>query len=211
MNEDPQPQARPEPRPQPMPMPAPAPMAQLALKPAPWLKPVLVAVALSAVVAGGAWQLGAFAGDDALSPTEEQARQDAFKAAGRLPLQPVNLADRREWEKALKSLNVTPAEAEQLQKDLKAQSTRLVWLDVFDDVDEDGDIVAIKTSAFGKEIPIFHAPHRVAVPVALGEREILITGVRDGRGGITVAVRADGRIVPLPRLRPGQPVAIPIL
>lgn len=211
MNEDPRPQARPEPRPQPMPMPAPAPMAQLALKPAPWLKPALVAVALSAIVAGGAWQLGAFAGDDPFDPAKEQARLAEYESGQSLRLEPVNLADRREREEALKSLNVTPAEAEQLQKDLKAQSTRLVWLDVFDDVDEDGDIVAIKTSSFSKEIPIFHAPHRVAVPVALGEREILLGGVRDGRGGITVAVRADGRIVPLPRLRPGQTVGIPIL
>lgn len=211
MNEDPRPQARPQPMPQPMPMPAPAPMLQLALKPAPWLKPALVAVALSAVVAGGAWLFGAFAGNDPFDPAKEPARLAEYESGQSLRLEPVNLADRREWEEALKSLNVTPAEAEQLQKDLKAQSTRLVWLDVFDDVDEDGDIVAIKTSAFSKEIPIFHVPHRVAVPVALGEREILLTGVRDGRGGITVAVRANGRIVPLPRLRPGQPVGIPIL
>ena len=141
----------------------------------------------------------------------EEARLAAFEAAGPLPLPTVNLADPAERQEALHSMNLNPVQAEQWQTDLTQRGGRLVWLDVLDDHQEDGDIVAIRTFSFSQEIPLFHAPHRVAVPLSPEERGIALTGVYDGGGGITVAVRVDGRFVPLPRLQPGQTIAIPIL
>ena len=85
-----------------------------------------------------------------------------------------------------------------------------MWLDVFDDCREDGDIVEIRSLRYRREVPIVHAPARIAVPVSAAEQAISLTGVYDGGGGITVAIRLNGQMVPVPRLRPGQTLSIPI-
>ncbi len=172
------------------------------------LKPSLIAFALgTAAVTGVAiW----FPASRDMTFAEEE-RIAAFEAAGPLPLPLVNLADPAERQEAFQSMNLNPVQAEQWQTDLTQRGGRLVWLDVFDDHQEDGDIVAIRTFSFSQEIPIFHAPHRVAVPLSPEERGMTLTGVYDGGGGITVAVRVEGRFVPLPPLQPGQTLVIPIL
>lgn len=191
--------------PQPLWVPLFLPKLQAALS----LRPHVIALALSMVAVTGVSLL--FSAPEEMTSTAEQERIAAFEAASPLPLPTVNLADPAERQEAFQSLNLNPVQAKQLQTDLTQRGGRLVWIELFDDCQEDGDIVEIRSFYFNQEIPIFHAPRRVAVTLSPDERGIALTGIHDGGGGITVAVRENGRIVPLPRLRPGQTVVIPIL
>jgi hypothetical protein len=196
-------------RPSPAPRPTPQPIPQAVPQLLPKLKPLAVAVALTAIIATGAVLF--LPTEESLTPAEEAARVTAFEAAQPIPLEPVNLADPAEREEALTVMNLNPEERKALENNLLAQAERLVWLDVLDDCQEDGDIVNIKSSSFHQDVAIFHAPRRLAVTLAPSEKAIALTGIKDGVGGITVSVRVQGRIVPLPRLSPGQTMMIPVM
>ena len=197
--------------PQPVNRPQAAPQATPQAKPqaAPQLLPSIAtrAKAVAAAVVAVAVAATVFPATDDLTPAQDQARVDAYQAAIPLPLPLVNLAER---QAALRSLGLAPAETRTLEHNLQAATERLVWLTVFDDCREDGDIVEIRSLRYRREVPIVHAPARMAIPVSAHEQAILLTGVYDGGGGITVAVRIEGRTVPLPRIRPGQTLSIPI-
>lgn len=198
-----------EPVARPTPQPLGQPVPQLLPQLLPKLKPLAVAIALTAIVATGAVLL--IPTEESLTPAEEAARITAFEAAQPMRLEPVNLADPAEREEALTVMNLKPEERKALENNLLAQAERLVWLDVFDDCQEDGDIVNIKSTSFHQDVAIFHVPRRLAVTLAPSEKAIALTGIRDGGGGITVSVRVQGRIVPLPRLSPGQTMMIPVM
>lgn len=200
--------------PQPVNRPQAAPQAKPQTKPqaAPQLLPSIAtrAKAVAAAVIAVAVAATVFPATDDLTPAQDQARVDAYQAAIPLPLPLVNLADPAERAEAVQSLGLTQAETRTLEQNLQAATERLVWITAFDDCREDGDIVEIRSSRYRREIPIVHAPTQIAVPVSADEQAILLTGVYDGGGGITVAVRIEGRTVPLPRIRPGQTLSIPI-
>ena len=194
---------------EPVARPTPQPIPQAIPQLLPKLKPLAVAVALTAIIATGAVLF--LPTEESLTPAEEAARVTAFEAAQPMRLEPVNLADPAEREEALTVMNLKPEERKALENNLLAQAERLVWLDVFDDCQEDGDIVNIKSTSFHQDVAIFHVPRRLAVTLAPSEKAIALTGIRDGGGGITVSVRVQGRIVPLPRLSPGQTMMIPVM
>ena len=214
MNAKPQ-RANPQPvnRPQAAPQAAPQAKAQAKPQAAPQLLPSIATRAKAVAVAVVAVAVAAtvFPATDDLTQAQDQARVDAFQASIPLPLPLVNLADPAEREEALRSLGLAPAETRTLEHNLQAATERLVWLTVFDDCREDGDIVEIRSLRYRREVPIVHAPARIAVPVSAAEQAISLTGVYDGGGGITVAIRVEGQVVPLPRLRPGQTLSIPIM
>lgn len=200
--------------PQPVNRPQAAPQAKPQTKPqaAPQLLPSIAtrAKAVAVIAVAAAVAATVFPATDDLTPAQDQARVDAYQAAIPLPLALVNLADPAERQAALRSLGLAPAETRTLEHNLQAATERLVWITVFDDCREDGDIVAIRTLRYYREIPIVHAPTQIAVPVSAAEQAISLTGVYDGGGGITVAIRLNGQMVPVPRLRPGQTLSIPI-
>ena len=200
--------------PQPVNRPQAAPQAKPQTKPqaTPQLLPSIAtrAKAVAVIAVAAAVAATVFPATDDLTPAQDQARIDAFQASIPLLLPLVNLADPAEREEALRSLGLAPAETRTLEHNLQAATERLVWITVFDDCREDGDIVAIRTLRYYREIPIVHAPTQIAVPVSAAEQAISLTGVYDGGGGITVAIRLNGQMVPVPRLRPGQTLSIPI-
>lgn len=200
--------------PQPVSRPQAKPQAKAQAKPqaAPQLLPSIATRAKAVAVAVVAVAVAAtvFPATDDLTPAQDQARIDAFQAAIPLPLPLVNLADPAERQAALRSLRLTPAEVRPLEYNLQTATERLVWITVFDDCREDGDIVEIRSLRYRRDIPMVHAPTSIAVPVSAAEQAISLTGVYDGGGGITVAIRLNGQMVPVPRLRPGQTLSIPI-
>ena len=191
------PQATPQAKPQAKPQAAPQLLPSMATR-AKAVAAVVIAVAVAATV---------FPATDDLTPAQDQARIDAFQAAIPLPLPLVNLAER---QAALRSLGLAPAETRTLEHNLQTATERLVWITVFDDCREDGDIVEIRSLRYRREIPMVHAPTPIAVPVSAADQAISLTGVYDGGGGITVAIRLNGQMVPVPRLQPGQTLSIPI-
>ena len=200
--------------PQPVSRPQAKPQAKAQAKPqaAPQLLPSIATRAKAVAVAVVAVAVAAtvFPATDDLTPAQDQARIDAYQAAIPLPLPLVNLADPAERQTALRSLGLAPAETRTLEHNLQTATERLVWITVFDDCREDGDIVEIRSLRYRRDIPMVHAPTSIAVPVSAAEQAISLTGVYDGGGGITVAIRLNGQMVPVPRLRPGQTLSIPI-
>ena len=211
MNAKPQ-RANPQPvnRPQAAPQAAPQAKAQAKPQAAPQLLPSMATRAKAVAVAVVAVAATVFPATDDLTPAQDQARIDAFQAAIPLPLPLVNLADPAERQAALRSLGLAPAETRTLEHNLQTATERLVWITVFDDCREDGDVVEIRSLRYRREIPMVHAPTKIAVPVSAAEQAISLTGVYDGGGGITVAIRLNGQLVPVPRLQPGQTLSIPI-
>ena len=219
MNEKPQLARQPQAAPQAMPQAAAQPQARSqTARPAtaqsqtgllPSMKARAVAAAVAAALVGLAITTLAPATDD-LTPTADQARLEAFNDAVPLPLPLVKLTSAAELREAFQSLGLSQAEQQTLQLNLQSGSENLVWVDLFDDCREDGDIVEIRSMRYRRELPILHAPARFAVPVSTGEQAITLTGIHDGGGGITVAIRVEGRTIPVPRLRPGQTLSIPI-
>ncbi|KAL6702357.1 hypothetical protein ACN47E_008878 [Coniothyrium glycines] len=130
------------------------------------------------------------------------ARQATFAEAGALLLAPVQPQERAE---ALKAMRL-PLDQQQV---LERQRSELVWFTLWDDRDQDGDIVAVESDGFRQQVQIAHAPVRLAVPRPRGGT-VVLRGVQQGGGGITVAVQSGGGQIGLPPLMVGQAVTIPV-
>ncbi len=174
------------------------------------LRPGLVmaalAVGLAAATALFAWNQAPAVGDNSLSAQQLQQRVAAFQAHGPASFTAVGTAERNE---AFRSMALSAADLELLRSDLDGGRTRLVWITLWDDLVEDGDVVEIRSAGFTKVIALTKAPQRVAVPVP-ASGGIEMKGMRDGGGGITVAAQTDRGVLAIPVMAPGQTITVPI-
>lgn len=192
----------------PAPQAKPQPMPQAKRKAMP--KPILMAAAAAVLAVSLTTAKGfLFPPTAEVAPAEAEVRLNNFTAAPYVQLKPINLADPQEQAEALQSLQQAFPNPEELQAHVQA-SDRLVWIEVFDDCAEDEDIVNIRTFSYSQNIPLFNVPTRVAIGLSPGERNITVTGIEDGGGGITVAIKTEGRLLPLPVMKPGQTILIPV-
>jgi hypothetical protein len=110
----------------------------------------------------------------------------------------------------LAQLSMPEAEKRRLAEKLADGSVRLAAVTLWDNVDEDGDVVEISAATFSQTLTIMHKPVMFFIPVQPGG-SVSIKAIRDGGGGVTLAVSTIVGPVPLPRLVPGQIVEIPAL
>lgn len=141
------------------------------------------------------------AADRPLTAAEHALRNAIYRRAGTLVLPPVQPDERSE---TLLSMNVQ----EQPQQDA-GQSRELIWLTLWDDCAEDGDVVSVLTEGFSTSVPLTHQPVRLAVPRPT-DNLLRVHGEFDGGGGITVAIATAHGSVPLPVMAPGQTIAVPV-
>lgn len=192
----------------PAPQAKPQPMPQAKRKAMP--KPILMAATAAVLAVSLTTAKGfLFPPTAEVAPAEAEVRLNNFTAAPYVQLKPINLADPQEQAEALQSLQQAFPNPEELQAHVQA-SDRLVWIEVFDDCAEDEDIVNIRTFSYSQNIPLFNVPTRVAIGLSPGEKNITVTGIEDGGGGITVAIKTEGRLLPLPVMKPGQTILIPV-
>lgn len=154
-------------------------------------------------VAALGWWLWAQPGAErALTPAENAARLESFQQASPLQVEAVAPQQRQE---ALQTMQL-PADQ---QIALEREKVELIWLTLWDDVDEDGDTVEVESAGFRQQVYLKNAPIRIAVPKP---RNGIITlhGVADGGGGITVALTTATGRVNLPRLSIGQAFPMPV-
>ena len=85
---------------------------------------------------------------------------------------------------------------------------RLVELAVWDTHAADGDVIAIASAGYRRELVLTKAVQVVAVPVDASGL-LAITGIRDGGGGITLGVRGSSQTVLMPIMSEGQTIALP--
>jgi len=101
--------------------------------------------------------------------------------------------------------------AEPIVEDAEQGLTEIVYLTVFDNWDQDGDVVRIANGLIDVTVPIWHAESTIPIPVSSSHPTVTLHALKDGGGGVTVGVRtADGTLVPIPPLPPGASVTLPV-
>lgn len=174
-------------------------------------------ILLVAFVLLGGWALGQFFGNsgggvpvgtaDVLTQQQIETRQRTFSQPVQLNVSSENAAE----------FLFNPSPTQQNHPDLAklkqhfAQSdfNRVVALTVWDDVAEDGDVIDIITPNFTTQVMIRHAPQTVYLPAQSGSSlPIQIRGVRDGGGGITLALQGSGVPMSAPVLAEGQVIEL---
>jgi hypothetical protein len=88
-------------------------------------------------------------------------------------------------------------------------SLHLARVTVWDTHSEDGDVVALVSAGYRREILLTNAPQTIAIPID-GTAQMQIVGVRDGGGGITLGVRGADRQVLMPIMSEGQTLTLPL-
>lgn len=144
-------------------------------------------------------------GDAGLSVQETAARAQAFAAAGTMTFDLVAKADQAASVAAMK---LPGSQKDALTQDLARPDVHLVYVTVWDDVAEDGDIVTLRSHGMTLQVALTNVPQQFVIPVS--GTGLDMDGVRDGGGGITVAIQAANDPVLAPLLDEGQSVHIPV-
>lgn len=125
-------------------------------------------------------------------------------------LQPVSI-DNAEIRHQFTSANYYNAETrEQIIANIQTGEKKLGSITLWDNFDQDGDIVQIQTGGVVITVPVAHLPTTFLIPYKPGQ-PLLITGVHDGGGGITAAIATNSGEVPLPVITIGQTIELPLL
>lgn len=86
---------------------------------------------------------------------------------------------------------------------------RLVSAYLWDTNVEDGDVVAINSAGYRREIVLTKAGQMISFPVD-STSVVQIVGVRDGGGGITLGIRGPSQEIMMPIMSEGQVLSLPI-
>jgi hypothetical protein len=108
------------------------------------------------------------------------------------------------------TLKLSRDEKLRVERELKEGRIRLASVTLWDNVEEDGDIVDLTAAGFSQRLMLRKTPVTFHLPVIPGA-PVRIVGVKDGGGGITLGVRTLLGTVPLPPLVPGQVIEVPAL
>lgn len=175
---------------------------------------VLAGLALVAGLGFGMSQLWGVPAHDDVADARKQELVRQFLKMGPAPLTPVADAD---LDQALAGMKLAPDQARTLRQALtNAQDAtpgqptlQLAWLEIWDFAEQDGDVVHVSTAGYEMDVPMLSARTRVAVPVDAG-KALVLTGVSDGGGGITLGVMTSTGATQLPVLAPGQSLTLPV-
>jgi hypothetical protein len=172
------------------------------------------AAALAAAIAG-------FSGSGALGPVIPGGHADAISNAEVAALwsslagltlrpQPAQLDDARSFARAVAGMREPPVEAERLIRAARAEGRRIAILTLWDNMDEDGDIVDVRIGAQSWTVPLRTDPVALTVIYTPGEAITLSGRVDGGGGGVTAAIGLNTGPLPLPPLAVGQSVTLPL-
>lgn len=187
----------PEPLPEPQPQPK---------KIKPLIAGAVLALGMAAAIAFGGL-FSSRAQDTGLSQTQIAERAANFTGHGMVSLPIIGSGDQ---DAAINEMALPEAQTDQLKSDIQAGKVKLVWLTLWDDMAEDGDIVQVESAGYSASVLLTNAPQRVALPLP-GTGVVNLTGTKDGGGGITLAVMSGSTQVAVPVLQTGQSVGIPVV
>ena len=176
----------------------------------PPLAALLMALAVGGAAAFGLYDAGVLdtvvGGGDDLTPAKVAELQTAF-AGSRLDLVPLDLSDDADRAKAAGGLDLPPPKVAEVVAAAEAGRVQVAQITLWDHFDEDGDIVRLDVGGMTRTVQIWNEPLTIAIPYAPGS-PLTLTGVRDGGGGVTVAIAAQGKEILVPPLAEGQTVAL---
>jgi hypothetical protein len=173
------------------------------------------AMAVLATLAAG------FSGDDAHAPAITAGGADAISNADIAALwssvagltlrpQPAQLDDPRSFARAVAGMREPPAEAARLIRTARAEGRRITILTLWDNMDEDGDIVDVRIGAQFWTVRLRTEPTALTVIYVPGETITLTGRVDGGGGGVTAGIGLNTGPLPLPPLAVGQSVTLPL-
>lgn len=169
-----------------------------------------VGLAVIALVGGlGFTQLFPPSVPDRVSQSETLDRIEAFAKLGALV---VPVVEKEKVTQALPAMGLSPSEAAALSNSLAQpaeKKTGLVELSLWDTHAPDGDVVRITSAGYSREVLLSKTPMLVYVPGS-GSGVIQITGMQDGGGGITLAVKGAQQSILMPIMSVGQTISLPV-
>lgn len=125
-------------------------------------------------------------------------------------LQPLAMENKELREQLLEAPYLTPQMRSQIAADVESGTSEVTSIVLWDNFDQDGDIVQVTTGEVSITVPLTHAMQTISIPYKPGQ-SLVITGIRDGGGGITAAISTHSGEAPLPVMAVGQSIEIPLL
>ena len=142
-------------------------------------------------------------------PAEMAARLEAGLSGRTLHLLPVDLSTPLAQEEAVKAMPVPEAQARALITDALAGRRNLGRVVVWDNVDQDNDVISVSSGGLSTTLTLRSVPQTVILPYPKGG-SLAVSGVQDGGGGITVGLELSTGPLPLPPLRVGEVRVLPL-
>ncbi len=148
------------------------------------------------------------ASDNQVTDKQWQDRADAFNAF--VANGPV-LLDRADTTQSLSYLDKSVPDPQQkaaFADQIKSKKVDMAAIGFYDDCAEDGDVVSIQSGPVNVVVPLTHSVQYVLIPVPQGQTaKVLINGIKDGTGGITLGMVTPAGIVHMPAIAPGQQIS----
>ncbi|MCZ8017219.1 MAG: hypothetical protein O9274_16070 [Limnobacter sp.] len=150
---------------------------------------------------------------DSVTEAEAQSRATAYSALLASPGLALELVATSDIEKAISSVpdSVTEEQREELRADVNEGRIKLAWITLWDTHAEDGDILRLESSSsFPIEVMALHTKTTIAIPYP-ADGNVVVTGVKDGGGGITIAVESGAARIDWPTMAPGDTLNLPVM
>lgn len=145
---------------------------------------------------------------DDLSPAEQQKRLEPYNQSGAFDI--VIYDFNESTQKMVDIPNMDSMLRVQLMEEmLNEGEIRVAEITLWDDVDQDGDVVTLSSLGYVQSVALTHTHQTFLLPIRLGH-PIQITGAHDGGGGITLAFMANGQAVATPVITPNQTIDLMI-
>lgn len=168
-----------------------------------------IALAMATLI-GAALFFGLGGSTDRVTDQEQAIRHSEYTtllAGAGMPLQLVT-AD--EMDQAIESLPVTDEQRVQMAEKVSAGRLDLAWVTVWDTHAEDGDVLQFSSSAsIPVEVTALNAKTTLAIPYPV-DGDVTVTGVKDGGGGITIALQSGAAQIAWPTMQPGDVLQLPV-
>lgn len=145
---------------------------------------------------------------DQVDLTQKMAIEAAFSQYT-AKLEPVDIKDNQTRDAYLATDYYKKEEKIATWSSLEKGERSLVAIQLWDNYDEDGDVVSVQSDGVTVVVPITHKPALVYIPHKTGS-PLIIGGVQDGGGGITAAIETQSGPIPLPIMGVGQVLILPV-
>ncbi|GAA4875953.1 hypothetical protein [Ferrimonas pelagia] len=168
------------------------------------LRAVLLVAAIGVSVAL-LWPAGG--SSDGYSESEVIQMNQQFELAlanGSSLLIPVDITDNAQLKEAKAVLDSSGLDSANLIQQAEGGYIALAWVTVWDNLEEDGDVIEVSASGVSYTVPIRHAPTKIVVPYSIDTPSLSLKGIRDGGGGITVSAKTQQGEISIPPLTVGQ-------
>lgn len=171
----------------------------------------LMAVALAVVIGAGAF-MGFGVGGDQITEEEVQSRQSSYQQLTAGAGMPLTLVSASELQSAMESLpdSVTQEQRVEIEQKVDEGRLQLAWLTLWDTHAEDGDVLRFESSSsIPVDVTALNAKTTLAIPYPV-DGSVIVTGVKDGGGGITIALESGATEIAWPTMQPGDSLRLPV-